>query len=150
MREMETFGTHQPEVTYRERHGSYGVALKGDMVLIELARLGHFLPGGGIEVGESIEEALVREFREETGYELTGFTHLGSAVEYVDIADKGFHMKKVGHFYLVELGAKGEPTYDDGHVYPVEWMSVAAAREKMYLESQWWAIERALAAHRPS
>lgn len=36
------------------------------------------LPGGFIESGESVEESLVRELREELGIEATGFTYLAS------------------------------------------------------------------------
>jgi 8-oxo-dGTP diphosphatase len=139
-----TFGIKEEGIEYIERPGAYGIAIRDNSILIETAQLGYFLPGGGIEKDETIEQTLRREFLEETGYELTSYKSIGSAIEYMEIPDKHFHMKKVGHFYLVELGAKHEPTYDDGHVYPVSWISLQEVTEKMYLASQSWAIKEAL------
>lgn len=132
---MKEFGIFNKEKEYREREGSYGVAIQGDEVLIEIAKLGYFLPGGGIEETETAEEALLREFREESGYELSSWKSIGTAIEYKE------DLKKTGHFYLVHLGAKGEPTYEDGHIFPVEWLPVKEVQANMHLESQWWAIE---------
>jgi 8-oxo-dGTP diphosphatase len=57
------------------RYGAYGVALKDSRVLLTLKKNGAYkgswdLPGGGIEFGESPEEALRREFVEETAMEV--------------------------------------------------------------------------------
>ncbi len=146
MSEQALFGTKQGGVEYIERHGAYGVAIRGDTVLIEMARLGYFLPGGGVDADETIEHALHREFAEETGYEIGSTQEIGMAVEYQNDLYKGepMYVKRIGHFYLVELGDKNEPTYADGHMYPVEWVSVSGVEEKMYLRSQWWAIEEAI------
>jgi 8-oxo-dGTP diphosphatase len=142
---MIEFGDQLSSIEYSERPGSYGIAISGNKILVEMAKLGYFLPGGGIDEGETIEEALRREFREESGYEISSFQTLGSAAEYVNLPDEDFYIKKVGHFFLVELGEKGEPTYDDGHVFPVEWRDIEEIRANLYLKSQWWSIEQALA-----
>jgi len=133
---MKEFGIYDPSVNYKEREGSYGVAIQQDSVLLEVARLGYFLPGGGVEEKEAPEEALQREFREESGYELCSWKGIGTAVEYRKT------LKKISHFYIVELGVRGKPTYQDGHIFPVEWISVKDAKKGLYLESQRWAIEK--------
>jgi len=57
---------------------------EGDMIFVEIDREVDEenlleLPGGGIEDNESAEEAALREFEEETGYEPTSAELLGSA-----------------------------------------------------------------------
>ncbi|PYY39595.1 NUDIX hydrolase [Curtobacterium sp. MCPF17_046] len=59
---------------YDTRLASYAVVTDGDRVL--LARLSWpdaglwTLPGGGVELDETVEEGAVREVREETGYDV--------------------------------------------------------------------------------
>lgn len=54
--------------------GVRAVLLKeGHVVLVRHTYIsGWYLPGGGVETGESVREALVREIAEEAGAELTG------------------------------------------------------------------------------
>jgi len=136
---MKEFGIQEGGVEYQERTGAYGVVFKGDFVFIEKARLGYFLPGGGLEKGETPEAALEREFLEETGCEITNASFLGKTQEHIMLDER--YARKIGYFYSVDLGEKTAPSYPDGHKYPVEWVHVDTIKEFMPLESQWWAIE---------
>jgi 8-oxo-dGTP diphosphatase len=141
---MLEFGEKKVGVDYIERHGSYGVAIDKGKVLIEIARLGYFLPGGGLDSGETHIEALHREFMEETGYAILSAEKIGEAVEYVYIQNDGRYLKKVQHFYFIGLGVQSTPTHPDGDSHRAEWIPYEALRGKMYLESNWWAIEKAI------
>ena len=57
----------------------------------------HTLPGGGVEEGESIEEALVREITEETGCTIESYEPLG----YVE--ENRFHADytQLSYYYIV-------------------------------------------------
>ena len=129
------FGIKESGINYMERVGSYGIAIRDGSVLIEKARLGYFLPGGGVEKDETLENTLVREFLEETGYELASYKSLVKAVEYVAVPTKSLYLKKINHFYIVETGSKTKPHYPDGHEYPVEWVPFDKVKGKMVLQS---------------
>lgn len=49
------------------RPSVYGVAIRDDKVLLVPQWDGYDFPGGGMEIGETIDEAFKREFWEETG-----------------------------------------------------------------------------------
>lgn len=52
------------------RPSVYGVIVNDGKVLLSRQWDGYDFPGGGIELGETIHEALIREVREETGLEV--------------------------------------------------------------------------------
>lgn len=61
---------HQRELkNFKFRASAYGVLIENNKVLFKRSQLvkKFDLPGGGIEIGETIPEGLVREFKEETG-----------------------------------------------------------------------------------
>ncbi len=50
-----------------------------EILAIDLAyKAGYSLPGGGVNAGESFEEALIREVKEETNLDVKSYTYLGS------------------------------------------------------------------------
>ena len=74
------------------RVGAYAVIVRdGDLLLThwnESGRTGWTLPGGGLEDYETAEQAVVREVREETGYEAEPRTLLGVDSLFLDPADR--------------------------------------------------------------
>ncbi|MDE1824763.1 MAG: NUDIX domain-containing protein [Candidatus Micrarchaeota archaeon] len=70
---------------YRFRRAARAVVFdgNGNVALMHIPELNyHKLPGGGIERGESVEEALRREVLEEVGYRIKIGKPLGIIIEY--------------------------------------------------------------------
>ncbi len=74
MRPLLQFGHADPGLTYRPRTGAYGILLKDGRIAcaqIGYSRFSYDLPGGGVDPGETPEQAVRREYLEETGLEVT-------------------------------------------------------------------------------
>lgn len=94
------------------RTGVYGIAWQEDKLLLIKQKKGPHagkfdLPGGGIEMAETIEEALRREFQEEVGMTFVSmklfanFTAVASTPSYI--------LHQIGLIYLVD---EIKPLYD--------------------------------------
>ncbi len=105
------------------RPAVYGILIEEKKILLFKQFAGYDFPGGGMEKYESIEECLIREFKEETGYDIKPVELLTvSSSFYMTIVKKVplnsiliyFLVKKVGG----ELSSKNldeqEKVYADG------------------------------------
>ena len=75
----------QLHTTYELRKNARGIILNdaGELATQYLAKSGyHKLPGGGVEQGEEIEDALKREVLEEVGCDCTIMAPVGLTIEY--------------------------------------------------------------------
>ena len=63
-----TYQVPADELTFRP--AVYGIIIKGNKVLLSKQWDGYDFPGGGIDLGESTEQALIREVKEETGLDV--------------------------------------------------------------------------------
>lgn len=109
---------------------AYGILVRDDAVaLVRSSNPQHvpplwWLPGGGIDFGESPEETLTREFKEETGLDVAGAT-LFSVTSDVRKRDNGDRIHTVRIIYTVtwlsgELTHEVHGTTDHAAWYPLE------------------------------
>jgi 8-oxo-dGTP pyrophosphatase MutT (NUDIX family) len=125
-------------VVYRLREGQLEVAVVG-----KISPKRWSLPKGGQHRGESLEQAALREVREETGLQARLISPLG-AIDYWFRLGGRRHFKTV-HFYLME--ATGGDVSQHDHEYDVvEWFTVDRARQEMTYTSEIDMVERAVQA----
>lgn len=90
------------------RNAVRGVILRGrNLLMVHSTTVGDYkFPGGGVDAGESHEQALRREIREECGALLIEFGQsLGSVIEYKHPEESDYDVfKMTSHYYLCQVG----------------------------------------------
>ncbi len=101
---------------------------------------GFYLPGGGIEGGESPAETIVRESLEECGLVVRLGNWIVHAVQFVYAEAEDTHFEKRSVFLAGTCdpvtGLPTEPGYE------LTWLDVPAALRVLSPESHCWAVEQ--------
>ena len=135
---MREFGQLPEGASPTARPGAYGLIVNdaGQLAVVRTPG-GVFLPGGGIDPGESPESALIREVREECGFDVLVRECLGEALQYASDPVEG-HFAKQCVFFRCAVIATGGAIVEQDH--ETLWVSVDDARRMLTHESQAWAV----------
>jgi 8-oxo-dGTP pyrophosphatase MutT (NUDIX family) len=98
------FGAPAPGALYVERRAAYVVVRDdGGRVATVAPRQKHFLPGGGSLPGETAEETIIREVREELARGVRLTRRIGEAVQHFYSGADERHYKMLATFFAGEF-----------------------------------------------
>lgn len=138
---MPTFGVPEPGVEYLVRPSAYALLAdgRGRVALVRTPQ-GVYLPGGGIEAGETAEQAIVREAVEECGLavRVREGAWSASAVQFCFSIPEYAYFEKHSVFLETEIErVAGGATEADHELF---WEPAASAPSVLSHESQAWAV----------
>lgn len=138
------FGTARPGQNYRHRHATFGLAFQdGKLACVRVDRgeaTYYDLPGGAVDGDESEQQALVREFGEETGLLIQPIDRLTEAAQYFHKTD-GEAINNSGGYWAVSLtGFDAARKCEADH--ELVWLEPLFALAHLRHETHAWAVAR--------
>lgn len=93
------------------RPSVYGIIFQDNSILLSKQWDGYDFPGGGIKLGETIEEALKREMKEETGLDVKMGDIVACENSFFKYRQKEKYVQSILVYYLCEI-VSGEISLD--------------------------------------
>ena len=132
------FGERDRHTDYWDRSGAYLLAVKDGRLAVVRTKRGFFLPGGGLEGGESDADCVRREVLEETGRAAEVGAFLCSAEHYTVHDTKGpFH--PIQSYYTGTVGDRIAPPQEPDIQFL--WLPIEEVRGNFYSVMQNRALE---------
>lgn len=131
--------------------GAYGILIDNGKILLIKKSKGAYkglydLPGGGIEFGETIEEALKRELMEETGVLVNNFSFVDYNeyfCEYKNDTGEDRSLHHIAFFFKIEGDVGKIKDYPDGKdSLGAELVDIASLSEDNISPIAWPVVER--------
>jgi len=124
----------------RFRPSVYAVIVQDGKVLLSKQWDGYDFPGGKIELGETIEEALVREVKEETGFEVKVEKLLNNFTSFFRNPYKKDYVQSILMYYQCRvIGGEISTEFFDGrekeYMQAAEWIPIAEAKKVKFYNS---------------
>lgn len=139
---MLQFGLPQPGLDYRERPTAFGLVTQGGKlacVRVDRGEGSYFdLPGGAVDGDESEEQALIREFVEETGMTIRTLIRIGEAAQYFRKTD-GEPLNNRGGFWTAGITAL-DPARKVEDDHELVWLDPAFAVANLRHDAHAWAV----------
>jgi len=143
MESVPQFGVAQPGRTHADRPAAFGVAERGGQIaLVRVEKPGHppwlDLPGGAIDPGETDDQALVREFGEETGLKVAAGPAFARADQlFLNTDGAAYNNRATFRTVSVEAGQPALKIEDD---HTLVWMEPHAAIARLRHDAHAWAV----------
>lgn len=136
------FGTPEPGLDYRVRPTAFGLVFHdGKLACVRVERgeaSYHDLPGGAVDGGETEEQAVVREFLEETGMTVRPFARIGEAAQFFRKSD-GEAINNTGGFWIAEqVSLDPAAKVEDDH--RLVWLHPHTALAELRHDAHAWAV----------
>ena len=128
------FGSLNPAIGYTPRRAAYAVITDpGGMIATVKGSFGYFLPGGGSLPGETPEQTVRREVREELAREVRIVRQIGEAIQYFYADGRQYRMEAT--FFAAEFSS------DAGGVgeHELYWLDKAEMEGAFFHGSHAWA-----------
>lgn len=139
---MLQFGPEDSQGEYRLRPAVFGLAFRDGRIAcvrVDRGEGSYFdLPGGAIDGEESEQQALIREFVEETGLTVAPVTRLGEAAQRFRKTD-GSPVNNAGGFWTVEVRAH-DPSAKCEDDHELVWLDPPFALSTLRHEAHAWAV----------
>ncbi|WP_310601547.1 NUDIX hydrolase [Anaerosporobacter sp.] len=121
-----------------------GIIKKGDRYLIIHSKYGDYkFPGGGMEKGETLEDTLIREVQEETGYHVIRDTLADGILVHEKRKGDPDDLLEMDSYYFIcdiseEVGERNLDEYEKEYDYQVDWLPLKEiiAKNEMVLDYQ--------------
>jgi 8-oxo-dGTP diphosphatase len=99
------FGFENPAIEYEPRPAAYAVITdrEGRIAAVKGTRGGYFLPGGGSQFGETAEQTVAREVREELARDIRIVRQIGEAIQFFYADGRHYRMEAV--FFEAEFAS---------------------------------------------
>ena len=141
MTERLQFGKRVDGLDYGPREGAYGILLHdGRIACVQVgySKFTYDLPGGAVDPGETPEQALKREFLEETGLEVRVGRPVTEILHYFVHAD-GTGYNNLCRFYEVErVAERPKAKIEDDH--ELIWLPPLEVIKRLKNEGYAWAM----------
>jgi 8-oxo-dGTP diphosphatase len=136
------FGERVPGDDYRDRPAAFGLARRGDAIAcVRVEKEGKSwidLPGGAIDPGETAQQALVREFREETGLKVAAATEIAHAAQYMRKTD-GETVNNLCAFFVADISGE-DPAAKSEDDHELVWLDPQEALKRLRHDAHAWAV----------